>query len=786
MSGYAPLVGSRLRNPITFSDTESHQSHQSHESDGSEDYQSPHGPITSRLSSDETDTESVATDFTEDAVTDDGEEFTASRQVRYLEAKQNWNNLIDRMDETLQYANDGVTNRFQHANDGVMNGFQSVYRGATAATRYLYDNTAWPAYQEMMVKLHAARVTIVLAIGDIITGIFDLGRLFFTTLYRFGHWLWRVAVDSVAYLKRMAVDFFTELFEILGLLAEFLWRWGVEIVLRTGQALMRFAERAYANLGIFTHWLLQVAADLAVSLGRISRAGARVVWKYGCIFARMLYHGVRVFLDWLIHDGLRYAFFVGLISMISFSFMKGWLGMSLYACDNISFNNNNNLYNNTADINTEIQITKSFLQSTCELGGVNNAVQITNTELAALLDASDTVIRTTDDMKSPIYIDLSRSTGDLTDTLSRLQHFAELHQFTFATISPEDAGALATIPPPETPSIFTEVKSHAGQIRDNAEIVRHELEIRYDELNVRLNSIQEYSKKNGSQSNTGLLLSEASYFLLPSFFKLTHTHRQSSDYARVARQILEDRITVSTLEKTSDIMSRIETIAVLMVAVRKQLRDFQDDWTFACAPLKARHGDVTMQEAIDSYAHLVNINIFQIVDDAERCGKDQEPENWIKNLDAAILKMTTAAKILVRVNAEHYTILQGLVAVHTQVNNLLDSAGGYKGEPKTQPLLPEFLELRSWDGHARCNGEGRRDAITITPMTARAILRAFVAHIGEMDIKLGRQRSDYKMPVQEVKWIIKDGKVLGRGEEPQPHWTILWAKRVGVFVDTWM
>jgi hypothetical protein len=774
MSGYAPLVSSGLRNPITFSDSESHQFHASHESDGSEDHRSPYGPITSRMSSDETDTESVATDFTEDTVTDNGEEFTASRQVRYLEAKQNWNNLIDRMDETLQYANDGV-----------INGVQSVYGGFTAAIRYLYDNIVWPAYQEMMVQLHAARVTIVLAIGDIFTGIFHLVRLFFTTIYRFGRWLWRVAVDSVAYLKTMAVDFFTELFEVLGLLAEFLWRWGVEIVLRTGQALMRFAGRAYANLGIFTHWLLQVAADSAVALGTVSRAGARVVWKYLCIFARMLYQGVRAFLGWLIHDGLRYAFFVGLISMVSYSLMKGWLGMSLYACDNVVYNNNN-LYNNPADNNTEIQVTKSFLQSTCELGGVNNAVQITNTELAALLDASDTVIRTTDDMKSPIFIELSRSTGDLTNTLSRLQHFAELHQFTFATFSPEDTGALATIPPPETPSIFTEVKNHAGQIRDNAEIVRHELEIRYDELNVRLNSIQKYSKKNGSQSNTGLLLSEASYFLLPSFFKLTHTHRQSSDYARVARQILEDRITVSTLEKTSDIMSRIETIAVLMVAVRKQLRDFQDDWTVACASWKARHGDATMQEAIDSHKHLVNINMFQILDDAERCGKDQEPENWIKNLDAAILKMTTAAKTLVRVNAEHYTILQGLVAVHTQVRDLLDSAGGYKGEPKTQLLLPDLLELRSCDGHARCDGQGRRDPITITPMTARAILRAFVAHVGEMNIVLGRQRSDYEMPVQKVEWIIKDGQVLGREEEQQPHWTILWAKQIGVFVDTWM
>jgi hypothetical protein len=55
-----------------------------------------------------------------------------------------------------------------------------------------------------------------------------------------------------------------------------------------------------------------------------------------------------------------------------------------------------------------------------------------------------------------------------------------------------------------------------------------------------------------------------------------------------------------------------------------------------------------------------------------------------------------------------------------------------------------------------------------------------------MNIVLGRQRSDYEMPVQQVQWIIKGGQVLGREEEPQPHWTILWAKQVGVFVDTWM
>jgi hypothetical protein len=746
MSQYQPHVGSRLRNTILPDETDI-ESDGSGESDKFEDYQAPGGPISSRLSSDETDTESVATDFTEDAVTDNGEEHPTSYQARYdrrYEAKQRWNNIIDRLDATLQHANDGAINGYQHA---------------------------WPAYEEMLVQLQTAATMLRFVIRSIvITCIIGLVKLICRSLFRAVCWLWQPFVDSWV----ATVDFISEVGEVLEALAEFLQRWGVEIVLRTGEALMNFKEWAWGQLAVFGPWLLQYGVDSAVFVGKAIRAGLKVVWNF-------LYKYVAIFIDWLVHDGLRYALFTGIVSMISFSIMKGWLGMSLHACDNIV--PDSTLNNDTAYDDTGLPVGRSFFQSTCEIDGVNYAIQIVNSELAVLQDASDTVILTTDNMKDPIFLDLSRATGDLTKTVADVKEWARLHGLTDPTISPDDTGALATIPPPESPSVLAEINRHAWEIRNSSEIVRHELQIRYDELNVRLNSIQKYSQKSGTQSDAGLVLYEASYNLLPFAFKLTHTHRQASDYARVARQILEDSLTASILDKTSDIMSSIAKIEVLMVTARQHLTNFQPDWVVACAPWIAIWGpSTTKEDVVEASKPIPNVDIFQRLDDAHRCALGRDPDTWIRKLDAAIFKMKTAAQTLARIDAEHHTILQGLAVVHTQVSDLLDNAAGYKGEPKTPALLPDLLEPRSCDGHARCDGQGRRDPIKITPMCARTILHAFVVHVGEMDVELGRQRTGAEMPVQSYLWTVKDGVVLGT--VPPPHWTVRWAKRFGVFADT--
>ena len=275
---------------------------------------------------------------------------------------------------------------------------------------------------------------------------------------------------------------------------------------------------------------------------------------------------------------------------------------------------------------------------------------------------------------------------------------------------------------------------------------------------------------------------ETAYNLLPSTFKLTHTHRQASDYARVARQILEDSLTASILDKTSDIKSTIAKIQVLMVPARQHLTNFQADWATACAPWIATWGPyATKEDVVEPAKKKVVDDIFQRLDDADRCAFGRDPESWIKRLDAAILKMTTAAQTLTRIDADHQTILQGLVAVHVQVSDLLDNAGGYKGEPKTQRLLPDLIELRKCDGHARCDGEGRRDPIKVTPMCARTILRAFVVHVREMDVELGRQRAGGEFPPQKYIWTIKDGKVLGR-EEEEPE-VLSWGGWAWVMLD---
>jgi hypothetical protein len=571
-------IGGRFRNPIIIDDNDSDESDDT--------------PITRRASSDETDTESVATDFTEDTVTDNGEEHPSDHQARELrtwQANSRMSNTIERLDKTLQYTNDGM-----------INGFQSVHRGLD----YLYNDITLLAYREMEVQLHAAAILSVRALVYSVTHIVDLLRILFGRLSQMMPWLWRVGVNSAVSLGRNTLDFFHELYIILDLLVRFLWMWGVDYVIMFRAYSKNRIRVAYAHLDIFIrlllHWLWQVGVDSTAVLGRIRRTCTGVL--YDCLV---------MFLQWLDRDGWKLAIFCGIASLISISILKGWLGMSLYVCDNPAYNN------------TGLLTRGSLLQTTCELNNVSKTIQIVNSELAALLDASDTVIHTTDDMAHPAFIDMYHPSRDLIRNISQLKEFAEMHQLSDPTISPEDTGALATIPPLETLTVFEEMYQHAWAIRNNSEIVKHELEIRYDELNVRLNGIQEYSKKNETQSAVRLFFSEVFSYLLPSSFTLTHTHRQASDYAKVSQQILEDRLTLSLLNKTSTIAQRINKISALMVIVRDYLHDFQDDWVEACREWKEEHGDdATYDGVMHGARHIVGGDtIFKLLDGLLRCEK---------------------------------------------------------------------------------------------------------------------------------------------------------------------
>ncbi|WP_257067760.1 hypothetical protein, partial [Campylobacter jejuni] len=152
-----------------------------------------------------------------------------------------------------------------------------------------------------------------------------------------------------------------------------------------------------------------------------------------------------------------------------------------------------------------------------------------------------------------------------------VRDFAALHKLNDLTVNPEDTGAVATVPPSETTSVYTEMNRQARAISKLSEIIRHELTVRYDELNIRLNAVQEYSKEDEPQSAVGLFFSETFAWFLPWAFTFTHSHRQASEYAKVAQQILEGNLTLSIIEKTSNVTQRIEKISDLMNTARAQL-----------------------------------------------------------------------------------------------------------------------------------------------------------------------------------------------------------------------
>ncbi|KAM0699972.1 hypothetical protein Q7P36_000183 [Cladosporium allicinum] len=679
-----------------------------------------------------TDTES---DFTEDKVTDNGEEHPTNREARRLliwQAKVRWNNRIDQL---------------QNAIDAVNNGFPGANRGLN----YLYNDIAWPFYQEMEVQLHAAYI---------------------------------LSVRAIFHLGRLTWDFFAEVFDILDLLRQFIIRNGRELLIRSGQWIWARLGALYDCLVILAGWLLQVGLASAVVFGRF----LRTCMVYLRIFAVSIYNGLGMFLHWLTHDGMKLAILLGLASMLSMSVLKGWEGMCLFVCDDIVYNN------------TELLVNGSLLQTSCELDDVNNTIKLVHSELAALLDASDAVILTTDEMAHPAFIAVNRPLEDLIQTISRLNTYVGLHQLSDLTINPEDTGAVATIPPQNIPTVYEELTNHARAIKNHSEIVRHIFTIQYDELNIRLNAIQEFSKDNETQSAVGLFFSETFAYILPSAFKFTHAHRQASHYARVAQVILEGNSTLPLLEMSSDIAWWIGRMSELMVPVREQLHNFQDKWIVACETWKAIWGEgATMEDVVKSAGHEFKGYglVWQLVDDAKRCEKS--PDTYVKDLDAAIATVKSAAGRIVQADADHKIILQGLVDLHKQVHDLIHKAVGWKNDPRTKRLLPDLLEPRSCDGFPRCLGDGTRSPLKISPQCSRTILREFVTRVGNMDIKLGRQRSTPKDQVFQGKYKDfrdENGEVVGEHvsdpnfrADNSPGWAARsrdWVGGVLKAVDEWM
>ena len=672
---------------------------------------------------------------TEDTATDNGEERPTNREVRRLliwQAKVRWNNRIDQL---------------QNAIDAVNNGFPGVNGGLN----YLYNDIAWPFYQEMEVQLHAAYI---------------------------------LSVRAIFHLGRLTWDFFAEVFDILDLLRQFIIRNGRELLIRSGQWIWARLGALYDCLVILAGWLLQVGLASAVVFGRF----LKTCMVYLRIFAVSIYNGLGMFLHWLTHDGMKFAILLGLASMLSMSVLKGWEGMCLFVCDDIVYNN------------TELLVNGSLLQASCELDDVNKTIKLVHSELAALLDASDAVILTTDEMAHPVSIDVESPLGALIQNLNDVMEFAKFHNLSDLTINPEDTGAVATIPPPKTISVYTEMHRQAWATRELSEKMKHELEIRYDELNTKLNSIQKFSKDDEPQSAVGLFFYETFFWVLPSTFTLTFTYRQASDYANLAHKIVDGNLTLSILEKTSNVTRRIETISDLMNAARDQLHNFQDDWTIACQPWKEIWPEgTTLQDVINSSRGPLKKgdDIFQRMDDFKRCAKD--PETHVKDLDAAIAKVKTAAERIVQADVGHKTILQGLVDLHKQVHDLIHKAVGWKSEPTTERLFPDLLEPRSCDGFPRCLGDGTRSPLKISPQCSRTILREFVTRVGNMDIKLGRQRSTPKDQVFQGKYKgFKDenGEVVGEHvpdpnfrADNSPGWAARsrgWVGGVLKAVDEWM
>lgn len=677
------------------------------ESDESDEHQLPPTLLSPRLSSDESDTSSVATDFTEETVTDYGEEHPCSSRARLLrrwEAKVRVNNTINLLD-----------NKLQHANDGIINRFRNIHRGVTAGADHLHNDVASPFYREVKLQLHVAIIMAILTIAYCVACIFDLTRWCFRVISRSIRWLWRVGVDSTVYS--------------------------------------------------------------AVALARASTTCTNAV-----------YDSLDTFIHWLSRDGMRLAVLFGISSMISISILKGWLGMSIHLCDNTVHNN------------TVLPFGQTFFQTTCELGGVTSTVQIVNSELAALLDASDAVIQTTDNLAlaNPVFLDVHRPAEQLSGNLFRLSRFAEGHKLVDPTIDSEDTGVVTTVDSQaqEPSTLFAQMNYHVTAIKMNADVIKHELEIRYDELNIRLNSLQEYSKKSKPHSAVGRFFSEALSFILPSAFSLTHTHRQASDYSKLARHILNDTITLSLLEKPSDIAWRIERISDLMVPARDHMLDFKDEWADRCRDWHAIWGyDVTWEVVRDRSIgkDKYGANLFKNIDALPLC--QTGPDILVENVEASLAKFQAAFEPMLETATRHEDILKAFVAVHKQVQDLLDNAGGYKGAPKTKRLFSEVLNPRSTGGL-------NRSQHPITPMAARAILHRFVAHVGGMKIRLGRERysTEPEIPMKNFKWYKDhEGNIRQHavhhdfwnnvdypGKPVPPHWTARWSERVGRMVDDYL
>lgn len=644
-------VGERFENPLIIDE------------DGPVRYQPPRTPTTLRRPSDETDTESVASDSTEDSITDNGEELTTDRRTRLVRIWQaKW-----RVNNTLKYANDGLDSTLQSASDGVNHEVQ-----------HLYD-VARPVYRESVLQLRVASIMSIYAFAHVLIFSIDMLGFCFSIIFGSIRWLWWIGVSAVVILGKTSSVCIGVLFQSLGTL-----------------------------------------------------------------------------LRWFVRDGIKLACFLGVFWIIFTSLSDGLLGTTVHVC-------NPSTPNDTKFLNA-----RWFLQHTCNSSGVKNIIQDVNSELAALVDASDAVIQTTDDMVHPLLINVHRSSHHLASNLTRLREFAIAHLLFDPTFqsSEKDTHAISTVRSQGDPTVYAEMHEHARAIMKSAQIVQHEYTIRWDELNTRLNSIQEYAKKSKSHSALEGFFINTFSSVLPAVFTSTSTHRQASDYATVARQILNQTLTESLLEKPPAIAWRIERISDSMPIVRDQLLDFRDKWTDTCQEWREKHPGWHHDEVMANIKHRGQDKIENGLASLMKC--EYEPEEMIQNLDAIIETVQTEVDQMTQASNQHETVMAGLVAVHKQLHDLLDNAAGWEGVSRNPRLLSHLVEPRSCKGLARCRGMGYREPIKIDPLTARTILRTFVAHVGDMGIHLGRQRrtEEVEIPMGKFKWYMKDGEV----KQHPVHW----------------
>lgn len=440
----------------------------------------PGGPISLRLPTDETDTESDAGSNSDESASDDGEEFLTNPQVRaqrQAEARYRLNNSKEYL--------------------------RSSYNEATVQAEVPMVLAARLCYQ--FFQYIANLVLIVLdPIYRFLQHIFARAQQLFGAIDRIPQYI----IDLAPRLLSSMLDILSRVFfftlDILNRLLFF----ALDLINRLLRGLL--------NIFRFTIW---VFADLVLHLGRWIVYTAQLALQSAENLLRLTISLLSTLLQLVYDHGelaltvivylIVWSLFLSPFVVVGFGLMRGYKGTVNYVCND-----------------TALRHTFTDLTGACNHPKLNATLTMESQQLQELLETSRTIIDENRLVHYGTKLDAT-AYNELLDGVTGLEWFVK-----------EQRDSLSD--PEAMDEIVEWMKSNITFIGTTAFHFFGDYQLREIEMMRYLESVLDGTKGTMPDTARARFFSETLYALLPSAFAQTHTARQVQNYIRVAKKFQDD------------------------------------------------------------------------------------------------------------------------------------------------------------------------------------------------------------------------------------------------------